>query len=222
MEIDIETPHGVVPGTLDLVPGSAIGIVLAHGAGAGRQHAWMTAMRERLIDRGLSILAFDYAYMAAGRRAPDRIDRLIDVHECAAREMEKRVPMTVLAGKSMGGRVGGHLAALDRCRVSGVAYLGYPLVPIGRIEPRPTDHLATIGVPQLFISGSRDTMGPVELITEVAGSVPRGEVVIVESGDHSFVPLKRSGLTLDDTMGTAVDAVAVWLERVVAQAGGGT
>jgi predicted alpha/beta-hydrolase family hydrolase len=65
-------------------------------------------------------------------------------------------------------------------------------------------------------------MGPVELITQVAGSVPRGEVVIIESGDHSFVPLKRTGLTLDDTMGTAVDAVVVWLERAVAQAGGGT
>jgi uncharacterized protein len=222
LEIDIDTPHGAVPGTLEIVPASSIGIVLAHGAGAGRQHAWMTAMRDLLVGRGVSVLTFDYAYMAAGRRAPDRLDKLIDVHECAVREMESRTPTTVLAGKSMGGRVGGHLASLERCRVSGVAYLGYPLVPIGRTEPRPTDHLATVEVPQLFISGSRDAMGPVEFITEVAGSVPRGEVVIIESGDHSFVPLKRTGLTLDDTMGTAVDAVVVWLERVVAQAGGGT
>ncbi|MFO7699223.1 MAG: alpha/beta fold hydrolase [Acidimicrobiia bacterium] len=222
MEIDIETPHGSVPGTLELVTASSIGIVLAHGAGAGRQHAWMTAMRDLLVGRGVSVLTFDYAYIAAGRRAPDRLDKLIDVHECAVREMETRVPLTVLAGKSMGGRVGGHLAALERCRVSGVAYLGYPLVPIGRTEPRPTDHLGTIESPQLFISGSRDAMGPVGLITQVAGSVPRGEVVIIESGDHSFVPLKRTGLTLDDTMGIAVDAVVAWLERAIAQAGGGT
>ncbi|HSJ70382.1 MAG TPA: alpha/beta family hydrolase [Acidimicrobiia bacterium] len=222
MDIDIDTPHGAVPSTLELVPASSIGIVLAHGAGAGRQHAWMAAMRDLLVGCGVSVLTFDYAYMAAGRRAPDRLEKLIDVHECVAREMEAMVPMTVLAGKSMGGRVGGHLAALARCRVSGVAYLGYPLVPIGEAEPRPTDHLVTLEVPQLFISGSRDAMGPVELITEVARSVPRGEVVIIESGDHSFVPLKRTGLTLDDTMGTAVDAVVGWLDRVVAQAGGGT
>ncbi len=222
MEIDIRTPHGAVPGTLELVPGSSMGIVLAHGAGAGRQHAWMTAMRDGLVGRGVSVLTFDYAYMAVGRRAPDRIDKLIDVHECAAREMEARVPMTVLAGKSMGGRVGGHLASLERCRVSGVTYLGYPLVPIGRTEPRATDHLAMIEVPQLFISGSRDAMGPVELITEVAASVPRGEVVIIESGDHSFLPLKSTGLRLDDTIGIAVDAVGAWLERSIAQAGGGT
>lgn len=222
MEIAIETAHGAVPGTLELVAGSSIGIVLAHGAGAGRQHAWMTAIRDLLVGRGVSVLTFDYAYMAAGRRAPDRIEKLIDVHECAVREMEARVPTTFLAGKSMGGRVGGHLVALERCRVSGVAYLGYPLVPIGRTEPRPTDHLATIELPQLFISGSRDTMGPVEMITTVAGSVPRGEVVIIESGDHSFVPLKSTGLTLEDTMGTAVDAVVAWLARATDQAGGGT
>ncbi len=222
MEIDIETPHGAVPCTLELAPASSIGIVLAHGAGAGRSHPWMTAMRDRLVSRGVSVMTFDYAYMAAGRRAPDRIDKLIDVHECAVSEMEGRVPSTFLVGKSMGGRVGGHLAALGRCRVSGVAYLGYPLVPIGRSEQRSTDHLATIDVPQLFISGSRDAMGPVELITEVAGSVPVGEVVIIESGDHSFVPLKSSGLTLDDTMGIAVDALVPWLERAAVQAGGGT
>lgn len=222
MEIDIDTPHGAVPGTLEVVPASSIGIVLAHGAGAGRQHPWMTAMRDMLVAGGVSVLTFDYAYMAAGRRAPDRLDKLIDVHECAAREMESRVGMTVLAGKSMGGRVGGHLVSLERCRVSGVAYLGYPLVPIGRTEPRPTDHLATMDVPQLFISGSRDAMGPVDLIRGVAGSVPLGEVVIIDSGDHSFVPLKRTGLTLEDTMRTAVGAVAAWLERAVDQAGGGT
>ena len=49
-------------------------------------------------------------------------------------------------------------------------------------------------------------MGPSELITAAAASVPDGRYIPIESGDHSLVPLKRSGRTLEDSMATAFDS----------------
>ena len=107
----------------------------------------------------------------------------------------------------MGGRVGGHVAAEGRFEAAGLVYLGYPIVAMGKTEPRDIAHLATLAVPQLFISGTRDPMGPPHLIAAAAGSVPDGRYIPIESGDHSLVPLKKSGLVLADSMRTALDEV---------------
>lgn len=209
MRVPIPTPHGDVAG--ERVGDGRTGIVLAHGAGAGQDHPWVVDVRDRLADRGFAVLTFDYAYMSAGRRAPDRLPKLVDVHAAAAGVLAAEVDRVVLAGKSMGGRVGGHLVAEGRFAAAGLVYLGYPLVALGSSEPRPTDHLAAVEAPQLFVSGDRDRMGPTDLIRQVAASVPAGRVVIVPSGDHSLVPLKASGRTLEDSLDAVTDEIAAWI-----------
>ncbi|MEZ5175755.1 MAG: alpha/beta family hydrolase [Acidimicrobiia bacterium] len=187
-----------------------IGVVLAHGAGAGQTHPWMTAMRTQLAVLGYATLTFNYRYAEAGRRAPDRLPVLTEVHVAAAERMAGYSDRVVLAGKSMGGRVGGHVAADQLVDAAGVAYFGYPLVAVGRWDPRDTSHLTTIAVPQLFVSGTRDRMGPLDLLKPVVGSVPNGTLVSIEGGDHSFVPLKSSGRSLDDTLVEAAAAFDRW------------
>lgn len=48
--------------------------LFAHGAGAPSTSAWMLAWRERLATLG-DVAAFDYPYMRAGRKAPDKLPR---------------------------------------------------------------------------------------------------------------------------------------------------
>ncbi len=209
--IDIATPIGDVTGILDR-PQAETGppILLAHGAGLGQQHPWMATMRQALARSGHTVMTFDYLYMAHGRRAPDRMDKMLDVHEAAAATFAEREGPIVVAGKSMGGRVGSHLVADGRCDALGLVYLGYPLVAAGTSEPRDTEHLITVAVPQLFISGTRDRMGPERLIAALARSVPHGSVEFIATGDHSLKPLKKSSRTLDDSIGQAVVAIGSW------------
>ena len=70
-------------------------------------------------------------------------------------------------------------------------YFGYPLVPLGKRTPRPTDHLARIDVPQLFFAGTRDRLGPPDLVSRVAGGLGDAEVVVIAEADHSFAVPKR-------------------------------
>ncbi|MCL1598653.1 MAG: alpha/beta fold hydrolase [Actinomycetia bacterium] len=208
----IETPHGPITAVIEQKTGSGnLPILFAHGAGLGQHHDWMVAVRSRLVDRGHLVMTFDYLYMHEGRKAPDRLPKLLDVHEAAAEALENIAGEVVLVGKSMGGRVGSHLVAQGRCNALGLVYLGYPLVAMGKTEPRNIDHLLEIDLPQLFVSGTRDRMGPVEQIDSVAASVPNGSSVLIDDGDHSLIPRKKSGRTLDDNLDDAVGAIETWV-----------
>lgn len=170
-------------------PGEAEGpgILLAHGAGAGRRHAFMERLARRLAAAGHPTLTFDYPFVAEGRRAPDRAATLLACHAAAADWLTRRSGAIVLAGKSMGGRMASHLAAeRPDAGFAALVCFGYPLQPIGKAEPRPTGHLLDVRVPMLFVSGSRDRLAPLPLLERLLGSLPGGELSIVEGADHGF------------------------------------
>ena len=84
----------------------------------GRRIRSWSAFAEALAARGIDVVTFDFLYVAAGRRAPDRNDALEACWRAAlasARdEWGGRVPF--IGGKSMGGRIASHLAAAGDAR----------------------------------------------------------------------------------------------------------
>lgn len=211
--MDIRYEGGTVTGITAGRPGP-VGVLLAHGAGVNQDHPWMVAVRDGLAASGLFVMSFNYRYTEAGRKAPDRMPTLLAVHRAAADAMAKECDRVVLAGKSMGGRVGSHLVGDDGWPAAGLVYFGYPLVSMGKAEPRPVDHLHAIEAPQLFFAGTRDRLSPPPLITEIARSVPDGTVEIVDDGDHSFKVPKRAGKTNEEVLAGIVTTTATWVARL--------
>ena len=198
----------------------SVGVLLAPGAGAGQGHEFMVHLRDGLAAAGFPAMTFDYPYVAAGRRSPDRPPVLLACQRAAAGRLTEYVPSVVLAGKSMGGRMASHLAAgtdpagmpVDRFPAAGLVYYGYPLVPMGKREPRDASHLAAIGAPQLFFAGTRDRLSPPDLIKPLAEDLPDATVIEIPDGDHSFKVPKRTGRiwqeVLDDLVATTVEWLA--------------
>ena len=117
----------------DQDPGGPV-VLLAHGAGAAHDSAFMQSIALGLAGAGLPTLRFDYAYATrmvreGKRRAPDRRDVLEHVHHAALDLLRKRYPSRpiVLAGKSMGGRIASYLATEDEG--SALTFFGYPTAP---------------------------------------------------------------------------------------------
>lgn len=214
--MQIDHDGGTVTGIEYGDPGP-VGVLLAHGAGAGQDHPWMTTVAEGLAEEGLFVLTFNYRYTENGRKSPDRLPVLLDAHRAAAGALSARCESVVLAGKSMGGRVGSHLAGDEGWPAAGLVYYGYPLVAIGKSEPRPTDHLERIQAPQLFFSGTRDRLGPTDLIEKTAESLPSASVIVVDDGDHSFKVPKGTGKTTDEVLAEIVATTADWIKRSVAE-----
>ena len=214
VERTITFDGGAVTGITAGVPGD-VGVLLAHGAGAGQDHPWMVAVREGLAARGLFVMSFNYRYTEGGKRAPDRLPMLLTVHRAAADALAGECDRVVVAGKSMGGRVGSHLVGDEGWPAAGLIYYAYPLVPMGKGEPRPTDHLNAIDAPQLFFAGTRDRLSPPAQIGPIVERVPDGTLQIVDDGDHSFKMLKRSTRTDDEALTEVIGATADWIDTRV-------
>lgn len=202
----------VVTGRLAMAADAGrFGVVLAHGAGVGQDHPWMTGMRDRLAASGCPTLTFNYAYTENGRKSPDRPPKLLAVHAAAVERMRRYVDEVVLAGKSMGGRMAAHLVGDEGVDAAGLVYYGYPLIPMGKSEPRDTDHLARIAAPQLFFAGTRDRLSPPDRIVPLAARLPRASAIVVDDADHSFNVPKRTGLTRDDVLDRLVADTVGWI-----------
>lgn len=189
-------------------------IVFAHGAGAPSSSAWMLAWRARLAALG-DVVTFDYPYMAAGRKAPDRLPVLIECHRAVLADARARFPRNrpvVLAGKSMGSRVGAYVS-LDE-KVDGLVCLGFPL---GRTPDAKRDELLrSLATPVLFVQGSRDTLCPLERLQAVRREMrARNELHVVAEGDHSLIVGKRilaaSARTQEDVDATAFAAIRAFV-----------
>ena len=205
---------GTVTGITAGEPGD-VGVLLAHGAGAGQYHPLMGALRDGLAARGLFVMSFNYRYTEVGKRAPDRMPMLLAVHRAAADALAAECDRVVIAGKSMGGRVGSHLVGDEGWPAAALVYFAYPLVPLGKGEPRPTNHLDEIPVPQLFFAGTRDRLSPSELIAPIAERVQDGTFMIVEDGDHSFKMLKRSSRSTEEALDDVIGSTADWIDARV-------
>lgn len=174
--------------------------VFAHGAGAPSAHPWM--QRWAALLRGIGVVeTFDYPYVAQGRKRPDPLPRLIAAHrEALARARESHRGPAVLIGKSMGSRVGCHLALEEE--VCGVVCLGYPLCGGGDPARLRDQVLRALATPVLFVQGTRDPLCPLELLEKVRSEMTaENELFVVEGGDHSLLvtkaQLKASGLSQD-------------------------
>jgi predicted alpha/beta-hydrolase family hydrolase len=140
--------------------------------------------------------------MIEGRKSPDRLPRLIDAHRAALDALrQKHAGPLILVGKSMGGRVGCHVALVEK--VAGVICLGYPLCGGGDVSKLRDQVLLELTTPALFVQGTRDRLCPLEILEDVRGrmSAPTS-LHVVEGGDHSLLmsktELKSQGVTQEN------------------------
>jgi predicted alpha/beta-hydrolase family hydrolase len=196
-------------------------VVLAHGAGAGQRHPFMTTVAKGLAERGWHVLTFDFPYMEASRSAPDRPEVLEESMAAAVRSLRDRREVTknmriVAGGKSMGGRIASQAAARGLLPdVKGLFFLGYPLHPPGKPQQRRDRHLSDVPVPMLFVQGSRDTFGtPEELRPVVDRLGGRATLVVVEGGDHSFAVPKSAG-SREQVLESVLERLSKWMIEVV-------
>jgi uncharacterized protein len=199
VHLDGGTPPAVTV-VLDRPPGFVAGktpaLVLAPGAGSRLEHPFLEQLATALASE-LLVVRFNFPYQEARRGRPDPTPRLeatyrAVLHWLAAQPAHQPGPL-IAGGKSMGGRMGSHLAAAGE-PMAGLALLGYPLHPPGRPDRRRDEHLAAIRCPILFIQGSRDSLCDLALLRPVLDRLAAPHrLVVIPEGDHSFKAPKRAG-----------------------------
>jgi uncharacterized protein len=177
--------------------------LFAPGAGAPSAHPWMQRWKNRLASIG-SVATFDYAYMQAGWRRPDPLPVLVATHRQALAEgRQSAVGPIVLIGKSMGGRIGCHVALEEK--IDALVCLGYPLCGASDRTKLRDEVLRALETPILFVQGTRDSLCPLDLLEQVRVKMNAPNILqVVEGGDHSLMVSKRQ-LGLDNDTQEAVE-----------------
>jgi len=200
------------------VPNARHLLVLGHGAGAGMNHPFMENLASELGAARVAILRYQFPYMEERRRVPDGPAVLTATVVAAVRAAAKAAPdLPLLAGgKSMGGRMTSQAAAhrpLDGVR--GLVFFGFPLHPPKRPSTKRADHLTKVTVPMLFLQGTRDDLADLNLLRPICaklGSLVR--LSVIETADHSFHVLKRSGTSDTAVLQQLAQTVASWAEQI--------
>jgi len=163
-------------------------LVIAHGAGAGMEHPFLAGFSRAMNDEGVATLRFNFVYIENGRRSPDPEGLLREtwIAAFAAATARAKSEPVWAGGKSLGGRLASMVVA-DGMPAAGLVFLGYPLHPPGKPERIRDAHLYEIGIPMLFLEGTRDPFATTELLAGVIEKLgQRAALVPVEGGDHSF------------------------------------
>lgn len=163
--------------------------LFAHGAGGGMNTPFMTAVAGGLEERGIRVVRFEFPYMAARRRVPDREPVLLQAWRDAVAEHGGGAAVAI-GGKSLGGRMASMVA--DELRVRALVCFGYPFHPPGKPEKLRTAHLAALRTPALIVQGERDPFGTRADVAAYELS-PAIEIAWI-GGDHSYKPRERENI----------------------------
>ena len=215
MEVDLEGHPGLL-----VRPTAARALyVLAHGAGAGMRHAFMTEIADALAAHDIATLRWEFPYMAAGKARPDRAE----VAEAAVRAVWSAtrarfgdLPLFA-GGKSFGGRMTSRAhAAQPLADLRGVIFFGFPLHPPDKPGTERADHLATARGPLLFLQGDRDELAGLRRMRPIVRKLgSRATLHVIKHADHGFDVLVRSGRTHTEVLAELAGTTAAWITRHV-------
>lgn len=202
-------------------PGVTPGLVLAHGANNDLEHSLLVALAAGLADRGAaSSVRFNFPYRERGASSPDRMEVLEQAYRRAHDVLvddEICPPGPVfLGGKSLGARVAAELVSRhhegEGLLAAGLVFLGYPLHAPGRKEKLRLEPLRRIGVPSLFVEGTRDPFCDLDLLRPLVAKLDRpGSLRLVEGGGHSYELPRAAGRSQEEVYAEVVDAVAAFI-----------
>jgi len=208
-----------VSGLLLVPPRARACYVLAHGAGAGMKHPFMSAVAAELAERGIATLRYQFPYMEQGGRRPDPPKLAHATVRAAAAEAARLLPNLPLiaGGKSFGGRMTSQAqAAAPLAGVRGLVFLGFPLHPAGRPSAERGEHLFKVEIPMLFLQGTRDALAALDQLKPLCKALgKRATLKLFQDADHSFHVPARTGRKDPQVRSEMLDALVEWIDAVI-------
>jgi len=196
-------------------------LVFAHGAGAGMEHPFMSAIADGLLERGMATLRYQFPYMEKGSPRPDPPTLCHQTVRAAVMKAHALMPSVPLiaGGKSFGGRMTSQAQAMSPLpEVRGLCFLGFPLHAPKKISAARAEHLSSIRIPMLFVQGTRDALANRDVLASVTAQLGSAATLAsIDAADHSFHVLVRSGRTDAEVMQEVLDAIEKWSVSVIAK-----
>ena len=210
LTLDVSAEKGKVSAEYILPENCICMMTLAHGAGAGMNHSFMIDIANKLAEKGIGTLRFNFPFMENKKGPADKPAVAHATIAVAIKEAQKLFPSLplVASGKSFGGRMSSqYLAEHHEIDVNGIIFYGFPLHPAGKPSTDRSEHLKNVKQPMLFLQGTKDELAQWTLIETVCKSLKKATLVKIEGADHSFKAGKK------DIMSVLVNETYEWIKK---------
>lgn len=188
--------------------------IYAPGAGSNLDDPFGDVLASELPRHKIAVVRFQFPYMEAGRRGPDRPPVLEATWRAVIDAMRARDRSRLaIGGRSMGGRIASMVVA-GGVAVDALALFAYPLHPPGKPDQARDAHLGSIPGATFFCSGTRDAFGSPDELRAAARKMQHAEFHFLDGADHGFSVPKSTGRTRDEVAREAVGAMLQWLETI--------
>jgi predicted alpha/beta-hydrolase family hydrolase len=189
-------------------------LIYAPGAGANVHDPFGRFLCWRLADHEIASVRFQFPYMEAKKRGPDRPPVLESTWRAVIEASREEQTKLIVGGRSMGGRIATQVAAQGEA-VDGLALFAYPLHPPGNTEKMRDAHLPSMGAPAFFCSGTRDAFASPEELRALLKRIPDSTLHLLEGADHGYSVPKSTGRSKEDVWSEAADAFEAWLAKAL-------
>ena len=191
-------------------------LVLGHGASTNMRHATMQAIAEALAAQKIATLRYNFPYSEKGGGRNSQ-GVCIETIRSAVRAAGDACPgLPILAGgHSFSGRMTSTAQSEEPIEgVKGLVFFSFPLHPAGEPATKRADHLASIDIPMLFLSGTRDALAELDLLEPMVKNLgERATLHLLDTADHSFKVLKRTRVSKEDIFAEMARTLRAWIDK---------
>jgi predicted alpha/beta-hydrolase family hydrolase len=192
-------------------------LVLGHGASANMRTPMLTTIAEHLAAQKIATFRYNFPY-SENKRGRDPNPVCVATIRSAVGAAKNAAPdLPLLAGgHSFSGRMTTTAASEEALEnVVGLVLFAFPLHPPGAPDTKRADHLSKVTIPMLFLSGTRDPLGELDLLEPVIGRLgEQAKLHLLETADHSFKVLKRTRTNTEDVFDEMARVTAEWAQAL--------
>lgn len=192
-------------------------LVLGHGASSNMRTPLLTAIAEHLATQRIATFRYNFPYSENKRgRDPNPVCvATIRSAVAAARGAAPDLPL-LAGGHSFSGRMTTTAASEAPLEgVSGLVLFAFPLHPAGAPDTKRADHLSNVTIPMLFLSGTRDALGELNLLEPTIEKLGKlATLHLLDTADHSFKVLKKTRASSEDVFDEIARVTADWAQSL--------
>jgi predicted alpha/beta-hydrolase family hydrolase len=189
-------------------------LVIGHGASTDMRHPTLQTIAERLAEVDIATFRYNFPYSENGKGRDSQAVCTATVRSAvAAAHNAANLPL-LAGGHSFGGRMTSTAASESPIEhVEGLVFFSFPLHQPKKPETKRADHLGSVTVPMLFLSGARDELAQLDLLKPVCKRLgKRATLHLLDTADHGYKVLKKS--RTEDVFVEMARVVREWARRV--------
>ena len=188
-------------------------LVLGHGASTNMRHTTLQTIAERLADVGIATFRYNFPYSERGGGRNSNAVCQETVRSAVEAAHTVASDLSILAGgHSFSGRMSSMAAAEGPLEhVCGLVFFAFPLHPSGKPSTERAAHLSDVTIPMLFLSGTRDKLGELDLLQPTCNQIEKATLYLLDTADHGFKILKRSRNTDEDVFLEMARVINEWV-----------